>query len=57
MLATATAVVTGTKLRGRHSNSKSSTASSTEASGALKVAAIPAAAPATKSVFRSSAVR
>ena len=41
-----TAATTGRKLRGRHSKSNSSTASITEASGALKVAAIPAAAPA-----------
>lgn len=51
-----TAVTTGMKLRGRHSNSSSSTASSTEASGALNVAAIPLAAPATSSVLRSSAL-
>ena len=51
----ATAATTGTKLRGRHSNSSSSTASITAASGVLKVAAMPAAAPATSSVLRSSA--
>ncbi len=40
-VASATAVATGSMLRGRHSNKSSSTARSTEASGALKVAAIP----------------
>ena len=48
---------TGMTLRGRHSNSSSSTASRIEASGALNVAAIPPAAPATSSAFRSSADR
>jgi len=54
-VATSTDALTGTKLRGRHSNSSSSTASSTEDSGALKVAAIPPTAPATRRVLRSSA--
>jgi hypothetical protein len=56
-VATVTAAVTGTVLRGRHSNSKSSTASRMEASGELKVAAIPPAAPETSRILRSSAVR
>jgi hypothetical protein len=56
-VATATDAATGMKLRGRHSNSSSSTASSTEASGALNVAAMPPAAPATSRVLRSSADR
>jgi hypothetical protein len=56
-VATATDAATGIRLRGRHSNSSSSTASSTEASGALNVAAIPPAAPATSRIFRSSADR
>jgi len=55
IVATATAATTGMKLRGRHSNSSSSTASSAAASGELKVAAIPPAAPATSKVLRSSA--
>jgi hypothetical protein len=54
-VATSTEALTGMKLRGRHSNSSSSTASSTEASGALNVAAMPPAAPATRRVLRSSA--
>jgi hypothetical protein len=56
MVLVTTAVATGTKLRGRHSNSSSSTTSRIEASGASNVAAMPAAAPATSSVLRSSAV-
>src|SRR5262245_64691465 len=55
--AVALAMATGTKLRGFHSNSSSSTASRTEASGAANVADMPAAAPATSSVFRSALVR
>lgn len=55
-MAAATEATTGTKLRGRHSNSSSSTASRIEASGALNVAAMPAAAPETSRVLRSSAV-
>jgi hypothetical protein len=54
-VAAVTAADTGIMLRGRHSNSSSSTASSTEASGALNVAAMPPAAPATSRVFLSSA--
>ena len=45
------------KLRGFHSKRSSSTASSTAATGAAKVADMPAAAPATSSVFRSALVR
>ena len=45
------------KLHGRHSNSSSSTPSSTAATGELKVAAMPAAAPATSRVLRPSAVK
>jgi hypothetical protein len=45
------------RLRGFHSKSKSSTASSAAATGAEKVADMPAAAPATRSVLRSAAVR
>jgi len=44
-------------LRGFHSNSSSSTASITDATGAAKVADMPAAAPATSRVFRSALVR
>jgi hypothetical protein len=54
-VATITDALTGTKLRGRHSNSSSSTASRTDDSGALNVAAMPPAAPATRRVLRSSA--
>ena len=56
-VAVETAVTTGSKLRGRHSNSSSSMASSTDASGESNVAAIPAAAPETMSALRSSAER
>ena len=55
--AVALASATGIALRGFHSNSSSSTASSTAAIGVANVADIPAAAPATSSVFRSAAVR
>ena len=55
--ATAAAAATGMKLRGFHSKSSSSTASSTAASGVAKIAAMPPAAPATRSVFRSDADR
>ena len=55
--ASAAATATGTRLRGFHSNRSSSTARSTAANGVPKVADIPAAAPATRSVFRSLAVR
>jgi hypothetical protein len=51
--ATNAATTTGMKLRGFHSNSSSSTAISTEAIGAPKVAAMPADAPQTSSVRRS----
>ena len=47
---------TGMKLRGFHSNSSSSTASSTAAIGVPNTAVIPALAPATSSVFRSAAL-
>ena len=56
-IAAIAAVVTGMKLRGRHSNSRSSTASSTDATGVPKMPVIPAAAPATRSVFLSTALR
>jgi len=55
--ATALANATGMKLRGFHSNSRSSTASRVAAIGEAKVAAIPPAAPATSNGFRSAAVR
>ena len=45
------------KLRGRHSNSSSSTASRTAAIGVPKIPVMPAAAPATSSVFRSAALK
>src|ERR1700722_13654896 len=54
--ATAQAKATGRKLRGRHSNSNNSTASSTAATGVPNPAVIPAAAPATSSVLRSAEV-
>ncbi len=54
--AVALASATGTKLRGFHSNSSSSTASSAADTGAANVADMPAAAPATSSVFRSALV-
>ena len=56
MVAVTAAAATGIRERGRHSNSSSSTASTTAASGVLKVAAMPAAEPATSSVLRSSVV-
>jgi hypothetical protein len=43
-------------LRGRHSNSSSSTASSSAATGVPNTAVMPAVAPATSSVLRSAAV-
>ncbi len=55
--AIALAIATGIKLRGFHSNNSNSTASNTEATGAANVADIPAAAPATSSVFRSALVK
>jgi hypothetical protein len=55
--AAALASATGMRLRGFNSNSKSSTASKTAAMGVLKMADIPPAAPATSSVFLSTAVR
>ena len=48
---------TGMKLRGRHSNNSNSTASSTAAIGAAKMADIPPAAPATRRIFRSAGDR
>ena len=54
---TTDAATTGRKLRGFHSNSSSSTASSTAAIGVPKIAVMPAAAPATSRVFRSAAVK
>ena len=55
--AVAHATATGTKERGRHSKRSSSTARSTAATGDAKIADMPAAAPATSSVFLSAAVR
>ncbi|BBY24072.1 hypothetical protein MSTO_42770 [Mycobacterium stomatepiae] len=57
MVAIATALATGTRLRGRNSKSSNSTANTMDASGALKVAAMPPAAPEASRIFRSSAVR
>ena len=48
------AIATGMKLRGFHSNNSNSTASNMAATGVANVAAMPAAAPATSSVFRSA---
>jgi len=53
---TSTAVTTGTKLRGFHSNSSSSTASMIAAKGVPKMPVIPAVAPATSNVLRSAAL-
>ena len=50
------AVATGTKLRGVHSNSSSSTASMIAAIGVPNTVVMPAAAPATSSVFRSTSL-
>ena len=47
---------TGIKLRGRHSNNNSSTASNVAAIGEAKTADIPPAAPATSNVFLSAAL-
>ena len=55
--ATAAAQATGIKLRGFHSKSSSSTASRAAATGVPNTAAIPPAAPATSSVFRSAGDR
>ena len=55
--AVALANATGMALRGFHSKSSSSTPISTEASGAAKVADMPAAAPATSKVRRSTLVK
>ena len=55
--AVSTASTTGTKLRGFHSNSITSTASRTAATGVPKMPVMPAAAPATSSVLRSAALR
>jgi hypothetical protein len=49
------AIATGTRLRGFHSKSSNSKASMMAASGVANMADIPAAAPATRSVFRSLA--
>ncbi len=54
--ATAQETATGIRLRGFISNSSSSTASSTAATGVLKVAVMPPAAPAARRVLRSAAV-
>ena len=51
--ATIAATATGTKLRGVHSNSSSSTASMIAAIGVPNTVVMPAAAPATSSVLRS----
>src|SRR5690606_3890702 len=55
--AVAAARATGTKLRGFHSKSRSSTARRADATGAANVADMPAAAPETSSVLRSALVR
>ena len=55
--ATSTAVTTGTKLRGFHSNSSNSTASMIEANGVPKMPVMPAVAPATSKVLRSAALK
>lgn len=55
--AVALATATGMMLRGLRSNKSSSIASNTDEIGAANVADIPAAAPATRSVFRSVLVR
>ncbi len=55
--AVALAMATGTRLRGRNSKSRSSTARRSAANGVAKVADIPAAAPATRRVVRSASVR
>ncbi len=55
--ATMLAVATTTSDRGFHSNRSSSTASATAATGVPKTALIPPAAPATRSVRRSIALR
>ena len=55
-VAAALASATGTSERARNSNSSSSIASSTADTGLPNVAAMPAAAPAARSVLRSDAV-
>src|SRR5438046_10606194 len=55
--ATAEATETGMKERGLHSKSNNSTASKTAATGASKMADMPAAAPATRRARRSAAER
>jgi hypothetical protein len=55
--ATAHAVATGSRLRGRSSNSSSSTAISTAATGVPNTAVMPDTAPATSSDLRSPPVR
>src|SRR3954468_23521913 len=49
------ATTTGMKLRGFHSNSSNSTASSTAAIGVPNTAVMPAAAPATNNAFARAA--
>ena len=56
-MAVALAMATGMKLRGFHSKRSSSMARRTAAMGEAKVADIPAAAPATRRLFLSAAVR
>ena len=51
------ATTTGMKERGRHSNNSSSTAKRAAATGVPKMPVMPDAAPATKRVFRSPALR
>src|SRR5579871_3682074 len=51
------ATPTGIRLLGFHSNRRSSTPNRTAANGALNVAAIPPAAPATRRTLRSAADR
>src|SRR5207245_11667119 len=55
--ATAAEQATGIKLRGLNSNSSSSMARRTAATGVAKIAVMPPAAPATSSVFRSTGDR
>jgi hypothetical protein len=52
--AVALANATGTTVRGFHSNTRSSTANKTAATGEANVADIPPAAPATSNVLRSA---
>src|SRR5262245_49341141 len=55
--ATAEEMATGMNDRGFHSNKSSSTARSTAATGEAKIADMPPAAPATRSVLRSAEER